>query len=664
MNIIKKLRNAWKNQIPEQIFPIFVITTLFVGFAPYFILNVLSFYCIKSPVNNLPFLGTICGILMTCFLFAFGFYCLLRFMIDKILLSQNNVHGSLNTIFAIASLLIPGAPCLIAWKMAKNKNWKQALNMTIFAILSACYSILILLSITIELNIIQEKNTVSILIHSAIFVLMIIFPLTAITCYGKMIGLKLSHEQKIYSATALILSLISYGIGISHVLQADQIWKKITDLRKNYALFSEQKEIEAFYSSLNSNPEKDLLFEKIHNIIEKLDQNPALREEKTMKGKRNKAFFEEFRKQAGPTIQKMLSFKNQITLEKNGNSLRFSSVQYIIKMKIPFKNTLMTASQQRLSSLHLIMYEYQIPKLDQEFSQKNLENFVRTLNESADLSLAAAWYPDSTGYIIALDMEKIRLKYFSKMINSGKFSREQLQKTAENILATGRIITDKCRFFNALCTSVKYADYINREFLETSDPEMPQIRKYKFLYPQIYYFVKMGINYHLKESMKYLLMMQKDAWQIKTFFEKNRKKSSANPPAYALLADSIIWEYYIKNDFAHRLDCMEIAFAAEKFRLKFGSYPKTLDKVSGMFLENLPIDTWNNKKYQIKSGKIRKYDSKEEHNGFMVYSPLDLTAEEINKNSGVYHAKGIYRINLSPDKKVNLPAFAIFPGLQ
>ena len=83
---------------------------------------------------------------------------------------------------------------------------------------------------------------------------------------------------------------------------------------------------------------------------------------------------------------------------------------------------------------------------------------------------------------------------------------------------------------------------------------------------------------------------------------------------------------------------MEIAFAAEKFRLKFGSYPKTLDKVSGMFLENLPIDTWNNKKYQIKSGKIRKYVSDFPNpttagqDGCIVIPHLGASTEEAEDN--------------------------------
>ncbi|OQA82330.1 MAG: hypothetical protein BWY31_03255 [Lentisphaerae bacterium ADurb.Bin242] len=639
----------------EKLFPRFAVSAAAAFLLPYIGFNAAFYYSMTGPSD------LFCARNLALFLpllllvgFAVLAYWVFRFRMDFLLFQEYRPGKKVDAIlWAFASVAVPFGIFLLLLP-ARKKSGGAWFHAAAFAVLSTVEFFALPLKILEELGRFGDRGLTpsgDAVCFLALILLQIVLPVSAVLAYRSMTGGRLNRSAEGMILLLAFLGILSYYFSIASTRYADRLYGNEVAARRAAGLPGTRADAAEIYRRKPFNRMMTDHFYQLDDLVTEMDMDPRLHSSAATGYRRLPVFFEELRKRAPDPLDRMLAMDG------------------VLKMRISFKTPFVQMRFPGMATARLLLSEVQVPRMEEALRKGDARTLLRLFLQSDRLSLFSADVPTEFGYVQAVAMEAMRLRIFAKMVNSGRFPAETLDLAYASLLETGRRINDSLPYC-AAASSLSMPDAVETLLLDSDNADYPNFSDYRLLYPHIYYFLRMNTAYamafHRGLVIKASVPYYKKREDVIRF--QKMEDSGKLPPYFAFLRNGFIAPL-LENRYSQTLDCVQIAYAAERFRMKYGIYPNDLKKLTPEFLPSLPRDPWSGEAYRFRSGEINSLlfngdgsSGERKKNGFLVYSPLEVDPALVFSVPGVYSPLGFYRLRISADRSRILPAFAFFPG--
>lgn len=638
----------------EQLFPRLAVSAAAAFLLPFIGFNAAFYYAMTGPADLFCF-RNLAAFIPLAFLGASAIltYWISRFRMDYRLFQEYRPDRKVDSMLgSFATVMLPFGVFLLL--LPARRKGKEALFYTCaFAVLSTVEFFALPLKILEELGQFGDRGmtpTGDALWFLALILLQVVLPFSAILAYRSMTGGRLTRSSEWVIILLLFAGILSYYFSIASTRYADRLYAKEVEARRAAGLPGTRSDAAKLFRSKPFNRMMTDQFYQLDDLVAEMDMDPKLHSSRRTGFRRLPIFFEELRKRTPEMLDRMLALDG------------------VLKMRVSFEVPFIRMSYPGLATARLLLSEVQIPRMETALHNGDAATLLRLFTESDRLSLFSAEAPTEFGYIQAVAMEAMRFRIFAEMVNSGRFPERLLDQAYRNLLETGRKLNEAQAYCAAVC-SLSMPDAVQTLILDSRGEGYPNFSDYRFLFPHVYYFLRMNMFYgmalHREPVVKVSVPFYKKKeamfrlWQL--------CESEAVPPYFSFLRNNSLAPV-LENRYSQTLDCLKIAYAAERFRLKYQRYPNDLKKLVPEFLASLPEDSWTGGSYRFKNGEVNtwifngKGPVERVKNGFMVYSPAELEPSAVFSVPGVYSPLGFYRMKTSGSSSRLLPAFAFFPG--
>ncbi len=638
----------------EKLFPRLAVSAVAAFLLPFIGFNAAFYYAMTGP-SELFCIRNLAAFIPLVFLVVAAIlaYWVSRFRMDYRLFQEYRPGRKVDSMLgSFATVVLPFGIFLLLFP-ARKKGKEARFYTFAFAVLSTVEFFALPLKILEELGQFGDRGmtpTGDAFWFLSLILLQLVLPVSAVLAYRSLTGGRLPRSSEWVIALLVFAGILSYYFSIASTRYADRLYAKEVEARRAAGLPGTRSDAADIYRRKPFNRMMTDQFYRLDDLVMDLDRDPKLHSSYETGYRRLPAFFVELRKLTPGMLDRML--------EMDG----------VLKMKVSFEVPFIRMSYPGMATARLLLSEVQIPRMETALRKGDAPALLRLFMQSDRLSLFSADAPTEFGYVQAVSMEAMRFRIFEEMVNSGRFPETVLNQAYENLMETGRRINE-AQAYCAAVSSLSMPDAVESLILDSRSEGYPNFSDYRLLFPHVYYFLRMNMFYGMALHREPVVKVLVPFYRKKDSLLRLCKlcESGDVPPYFAFLRNGSLAPV-LENRYSQTLDCLKIAYAAERFRLKYHIYPNDLRKLVPEFLPSLPVDSWTGEACRFRSGGINvlifngKAPSERRKNGFMVYSPQDMEPSAVFSVPGVYSPLGFYRLQTSGGGGRILPAFAFFPG--